>query len=108
MNKVNAPALPQQESRGFHHFSPKADTLNILLFINIQINLWKKTLSQQLDILIHSWPTQSTNPRQFAYIHAPCHIGRKVLIKHSRDVILCGWLSPNLLTLGPGILHTTF
>ena len=54
---------------------------------------------------MHSWPTQSTNPRQFAYIHAPCHIGRKVLIKHSRDIILGCLRSANPVSLLLSIRH---
>ena len=92
-----------RKAGGFHHFFPKADALNIPLYNHI--NLWRKTLSQQLDILIHSWPTQSTNPRQFAYIHAPCHIGRKVLIKHSRDIILGCLRSANPVSLLLSIRH---
>ena len=30
-----------------------------------------------------------------------------MLVKHSRNVILGGWLAPNLLALGSGILHAT-
>ena len=63
------------------------------------------SLSHHLQILINSWSTQSTNPRQLTHIHLTRSKGRIVLIENGRDVILGCLGSAHMLALLLGIRH---